>query len=900
MNNNLTNKIKMDLYNSYRQINSKDFLSKEFIPYLYSNSGRNDNNNLLSVYNKSTSNLYNTKTELNSNNYVKKSINLNISPSIDNSYNQQKKENNYNLRHYSSFSNHDKNSNKQYEKNKKTLILDLDETLVHSAFTPFNRKSDLILNINIEGIDRTLYVLKRPHVDKFLYELSSLYEIIIFTASISQYANPLLDQLDRNKYIKQRLFRQDCTFSNGIYIKDLKIFNRQLNNMIIIDNNPLSYDNNIDNGIPILSWYEDINDKELLKLLPILKYMSNSNVYDVRTIINQFVNRNTNEIDYIAINRITNINRESEEKENNYLKSNSLTIENKYRKNYKSQDNKKLLNKIENSKKENINYNKKNKNKNQLKSNKAKNYNAENSKILKNKKANVNYNNINIYANYIEEKKDNNYNENINIDKMDPKGIRISIFSPEEYNISYARHFKYSYNTNKISNSNNNNIKLNINHFEEEKFNNTTKIEKNNNNYLLNSDKNQYNYHNLNNKKENDVKSLTPNIDNRRKNESVVKYEDFLNSRKISKKYSLVELTKRALHLVDDETSKGRIKNDYEYSINSNSKNINNLYKNNNYFNKENEIIYKDYINNNKYLSRHKTTNDFTKESDNNDYYFKKISEESKNNNEIFNDKMQNKINSFNERIINTDKFLYNNNLQNNNENNNKNSLLNKINNEKINTFLNVNKINNDLYAPGNNYTNFNSKKNYIQNNTKMNNDNYYKIIKQSLNQNENNLINNKKENNYKKETFQNNNQNNLNNEKIYNNRYDLNGNKENNDNSNINVKYNSISYKNKKRNSLKNLKKSFKKANEQNYEHPLLRTSSYIYSSSQLENFTNNFSLNISYNKENVNNNNYYNLEYGKNLNYKYEIINSQSKSKFKNENEKYSNIYNHNYLKY
>ena len=93
--------------------------------------------------------------------------------------------------------------------------------------------------------------------------------------------------------------------------------------------------------------------------------MSNSNVYDVRTIINQFVNRNTNEIDYIAINRITNINRESEEKENNYLKSNSLTIENKYRKNYKSQDNKKLLNKIENSKKENINYNKKNKNKNQ-------------------------------------------------------------------------------------------------------------------------------------------------------------------------------------------------------------------------------------------------------------------------------------------------------------------------------------------------------------------------------------------------------------------------------------------------------------------------------------------------------------------------------------------------------
>ena len=43
------------------------------------------------------------------------------------------------------------------ENTKKTLILDLDETLVHSAFTPFSRKSDLILNINIEGENRTLY-----------------------------------------------------------------------------------------------------------------------------------------------------------------------------------------------------------------------------------------------------------------------------------------------------------------------------------------------------------------------------------------------------------------------------------------------------------------------------------------------------------------------------------------------------------------------------------------------------------------------------------------------------------------------------------------------------------------------------------------------------------------------
>ena len=105
--------------------------------------------------------------------------------------------------------------------------------------------------------------------------------------------------------------------------------------MIIIDNNPLSYDNNRENGIPILSWYDNINDNELLKLLPILKYMSNSNVQDVRTIINKIVNRDKNEVDYIIINKILNSNYNSENYNSN---KENLTIENKYRKNNKSQE----------------------------------------------------------------------------------------------------------------------------------------------------------------------------------------------------------------------------------------------------------------------------------------------------------------------------------------------------------------------------------------------------------------------------------------------------------------------------------------------------------------------------------------------------------------------------------
>jgi len=187
---------------------------------------------------------------------------------------------------------------------KKTLILDLDETLVHSGFNPFTRKSDITLTIYLDGKEHVINVLKRPHVDEFLREISEYYEIIVFTASISEYASPLLDQLDKNNYVSGRLFRQDCSFNHGLYIKDLRRIGKDLKDMIIIDNNPVSYAVNEDNGIPILTWYDDLTDKELIKLLPLLKYLAD--VDDVRPVINQIVNKRTNEVDFYMVNNIIN------------------------------------------------------------------------------------------------------------------------------------------------------------------------------------------------------------------------------------------------------------------------------------------------------------------------------------------------------------------------------------------------------------------------------------------------------------------------------------------------------------------------------------------------------------------------------------------------------------------
>ena len=79
-----------------------------------------------------------------------------------------------------------------------------------------------------------------------------------------------------------------------------------LKDVIIIDNNPSSYATNEDNGIPIKTWYDDLNDNELIKLIPVLKYLSNVN--DVRSIISQIVDKRNNEVDFNIVNRIINGN----------------------------------------------------------------------------------------------------------------------------------------------------------------------------------------------------------------------------------------------------------------------------------------------------------------------------------------------------------------------------------------------------------------------------------------------------------------------------------------------------------------------------------------------------------------------------------------------------------------
>lgn len=146
-------------------------------------------------------------------------------------------------------------------------------------------------------------MIKRPGVDQFMKRVGELYEVVVFTASVSkvcaisqinlnlltdvsgQYGDPLLDQLDIHGVVHHRLFRESCHNHGGNYVKDLSKVGRDLKDTIIIDNSPTSYIFHPQHAVPISSWFSDAHDNELLDLIPVLEDLAGSNVQDVSLVL---------------------------------------------------------------------------------------------------------------------------------------------------------------------------------------------------------------------------------------------------------------------------------------------------------------------------------------------------------------------------------------------------------------------------------------------------------------------------------------------------------------------------------------------------------------------------------------------------------------------------------------
>ncbi|KAF9047257.1 HAD-like domain-containing protein [Panaeolus papilionaceus] len=165
---------------------------------------------------------------------------------------------------------------------RKCLVLDLDETLVHSSFKSISQ-ADYVVPVEIEYNWHNVYVIKRPGVDNFLKKMGEIYEVVVFTASLSKYADPVLDKLDVHQVVSHRLFRESCYNHKGNYVKDLSQLGRPIADTIILDNSPASYIFHPNNAVPVSSWFNDPHDTELTDLVPFLADLSG--VEDVRGIL---------------------------------------------------------------------------------------------------------------------------------------------------------------------------------------------------------------------------------------------------------------------------------------------------------------------------------------------------------------------------------------------------------------------------------------------------------------------------------------------------------------------------------------------------------------------------------------------------------------------------------------
>lgn len=157
---------------------------------------------------------------------------------------------------------------------RKLLVLDLDETLIHcSGDLSLSHKFDRVVNfINNEGEAIQGLLNTRPYAQEFLRSMSQHYELVVLTASLKYYADQILSIIDPNQYITAVYYRESCSrTSGGMLVKDLKIFHpTPLEEIILVDNNPYCLWPQFENGIPILSFYDNKKDGELKKLEKLL------------------------------------------------------------------------------------------------------------------------------------------------------------------------------------------------------------------------------------------------------------------------------------------------------------------------------------------------------------------------------------------------------------------------------------------------------------------------------------------------------------------------------------------------------------------------------------------------------------------------------------------------------
>lgn len=194
----------------------------------------------------------------------------------------------YNNRLVSNFNSNPASSRNLENPRKKLILLDLDETLVHSDFDllyPGTYDTTVTFEDTLTKEKISVGVYFRKDLEQFLRTMKSFFELAIFTSSVKEYADAIIDSFDKsNEFFSFRLYRESCIYLNNVYIKDLNVvseYGYELKDVVLVDNSLYSFAGQINNGILISSFYDSKDDCELGRVCNyLIGYIENSE--DVR------------------------------------------------------------------------------------------------------------------------------------------------------------------------------------------------------------------------------------------------------------------------------------------------------------------------------------------------------------------------------------------------------------------------------------------------------------------------------------------------------------------------------------------------------------------------------------------------------------------------------------------
>nr|XP_025626756.1 mitochondrial import inner membrane translocase subunit TIM50 isoform X2 [Arachis hypogaea] len=140
-----------------------------------------------------------------------------------------------------------------------TLVLDLNETLIHYIWTR----------------ETGWQTFKRPGVDAFLEHLAHYYEIVVYSDEQNMFVDTVMERLDTNHYVRYRLARTATKYQDGKHFRDLSKLNRDPAKVLYLSGHAFESCLQPENCVPIKPWQQtDKDDTALLDFIPFLEFIS--------------------------------------------------------------------------------------------------------------------------------------------------------------------------------------------------------------------------------------------------------------------------------------------------------------------------------------------------------------------------------------------------------------------------------------------------------------------------------------------------------------------------------------------------------------------------------------------------------------------------------------------------